>query len=244
MQRSRIVLPGKPQGPGTECCVQRHREVAHEAYTGVVQAVMPSGVKGLSPDKPFFCGGRASMRKRRQHPLLATRGAPTGSVTTACTKARFRNVRDLPEVGPFHSDRGPQLSSKASLPSSRRFFWQKSDVSTVAGKRGNARGARGDTESGPFHVSPTGPHSGAVSWVCATGMDTLGCPRGFGDWSQASQLDAPLQRSKPAAGILRARRFQSLWRRWSNEVSIPTESGLKPQWAARLYSWRRVVPTA
>jgi len=78
-----------------------------------------TSVNGIEPRQTTnFCGGRAIMRKRRQHrsitgsqcgvwrmrPRIARdpviESAPPGSKTAACTQGQQRNVRDLPRVGP------------------------------------------------------------------------------------------------------------------------------------------------
>jgi len=64
------------------------------------QAVMRER-EGIEPrQKRFLRGGRAIMRKRRQHPWGLAPWAPPGSVTTAWQEGMCRNLGDLCWVGP------------------------------------------------------------------------------------------------------------------------------------------------
>jgi len=64
-----------------------------------MQAVMRKR-EGTEPRQAFpLRGGRASMRKRRQHPSELQRGwAPPGSETMACIEGEQRNLGDLFET--------------------------------------------------------------------------------------------------------------------------------------------------
>ena len=124
-----------------------------------------ASVNGIEPRQTCnFCGGRASMRKRRQHRSItgSLRGvwrkrlriardpviesAPPGSKTAACTQRpaaeRERSARGRANAArPRLRVEGQGVKSK----STRQFLKQKSDAFIVVTKWGNAHGAKGGT---------------------------------------------------------------------------------------------------
>ncbi len=84
-----------------------------------MQAVMRKR-EGIEPRQTVpLCGGRASMRKRRQHPcVLRHRWTPPGSETMACIEGEQRNLGDLFETmvhrkGPDHQSLRQGLKAKS-----------------------------------------------------------------------------------------------------------------------------------